>query len=100
MMFLSMVYVYVYVFNTKKVSYWNPDMRVPKFLLPDPKKIGFWAPKRPNMAQKCQPEIGISDHGWPIWCPVDGFAGGCGAGAVSRKTPIYFIYIYFIFILI
>ena len=24
-------------------------------------------------------------------CPVDGLAGGCGARAVSRKTPIYFI---------
>ena len=36
-----------------------------------------------------QPEIGISDHCWLIWCPVDGLAGG--AWAVSRKTPIYFI---------
>ena len=41
MMFLSMIYVYVYVFNTKKVSHWNPDMRVPKFLLPAPKKLDF-----------------------------------------------------------
>ena len=37
------------------------------------------------------PEIGISDHCWLIWCPVDGLAGGFGARAVSRKTPIYFI---------
>ena len=37
--------------NMKKVSYWNPDMRVPKFLLPAPKKIGFQAQKRPNLAQ-------------------------------------------------
>ena len=37
------------------------------------------------------PEIGISDHCWLIWCPVDGLAGGCGARAVSQKTPIYFI---------
>ena len=41
MMFLSMIYVYVYVFNTKKVSHWNPDMRVPKVLLPAPKKLDF-----------------------------------------------------------
>ena len=26
-----------------------------------------------------------------IWCPVGGLVGGCGAPAVSRKTPIYFI---------
>ena len=37
------------------------------------------------------PEFGISDHCWLIRCPVDGLAGGCGARAVSRKTPIYFI---------
>ena len=24
-------------------------------------------------------------------CPVDGSVGGCGARAVSRKTPIYLI---------
>ena len=29
-------------FNTKKMSHWNPDMRVPKFLLPAPKKLDFW----------------------------------------------------------
>merc|ERR1711873_309290 len=29
------------VFNTKKVSHWNPDMRVPKFLLPAPEKLDF-----------------------------------------------------------
>merc|ERR1712067_35782 len=38
------------VFNTKKVSHWIPDMRVPKFLLPAPKnwhfepKIGIFGP--------------------------------------------------------
>ena len=26
-----------------------------------------------------------------FWCPVGGSVGGCGARAVSRKTPIYFI---------
>ena len=25
-----------------------------------------------------------------IWCDVGGLVGGCGAQAVSRKTPIYF----------
>ena len=40
-------------------------------------------------------------HFWSIWarpcrliqCPVGGSVGGCGARAVSRKTPIYFILI-------
>ena len=39
-------------------------------------------------------------HFWSIWarpcrliqCPVGGSVGSCGARAVSRKTPIYFIY--------
>ena len=55
------------------------------------KKKGFFAPKRPNLAQNW--------HFWSIlarpcrllWCPVSGSVGGCGARAVSRKTPIYFI---------
>ena len=28
-----------------------------------------------------------------IWCPVGRLVGGCGARAVSRKTPINFIQI-------
>ena len=56
-------------------------------LLISPVKKGFFAQKRPNLAQ-----IGISEHCWLIWCPVDGSVGGCGARAVSRKTPIYFMY--------
>ena len=49
------------VFNMKKVSHWNPDTRVPKFLLPAPKKLDFWAQKRPNLAQNWHfgPNIGI-----------------------------------------
>ena len=55
------------------------------------KKKGFFAQKRPNLAQNW--------HFWSIWarpcrlilCPVGGSVGGCGAWAVSRKTPIYFI---------
>merc|ERR1719230_2505737 len=56
------------------------------------KKKGFCAQKRPNLAQNW--------HFWSIWarpcrliqCPVGGSVGGCGARAVSRKTPIYFMY--------
>ena len=55
------------------------------------KKKNFFAPKRPNLAQNW--------HFWSIWarpnrlirCPVDESVGGCGAQAVSRKTPIYFM---------
>ena len=60
-------------------------------LLISPVKKGFFAQKRPNLAQNW--------HFWSIWarpcrliqCPVCGSVGGCGARAVSRKTPIYFI---------
>ena len=56
-------------------------------LLISPVKKGIFAQKRPNLARIW--------HFWSIWarpcrliqCPV----GGCGARAVSRKTPIYFI---------
>ena len=30
-----------------------------------------------------------------IWCPVCGLVGGCGAQAVSCKTPIYSMYFFF-----
>ena len=57
------------------------------------KKKDFLPKKRPNLAQN-----------WLFWsilampcrliqCPVGGLVGGCGARAVSRKTPIYFIYL-------
>ena len=59
------------------------------------KKKGFFAQKRPNLAQNW--------HFWSIrarpcrliWCSVGGLVGGFGARAVSRKTPIYFIYYMF-----
>ena len=43
------------------------------------------------------PKIGIFGQFGPghacrlIWCPVGGSVGGCGARAVSRKTPLYFV---------
>ena len=60
-------------------------------LLISPVKKGFVAQNRPNLAQNW--------HFWSIWarpcrviqCPVGGSVVGCGARAVSRKTPIYFI---------
>ena len=36
-------------------------------------------------------KFGIFVHCRLIWCPVGRLAGGCGARAVSRKTPTYFM---------
>ena len=60
-------------------------------LLISPVKISTFCQKPPKLARNW--------HFWSlwarpcplIWCPVGGLAGGCGARAVSRKTPIYFI---------
>ena len=68
-------------------------------LLISPVKKGFFGQKRPNLAQNW--------HFWSIWarpcrliqCPVGGSVGGCGARAVSRKTPIYFILMTFLVVL-
>ena len=60
-------------------------------LLISPVKKGFFAQKRPNLAQNWHFWL---IWAWPcrfFWCPVGGSVGGCGARAVSRKTPIYFI---------
>ena len=67
-------------------------MWVTKLLIsPVKKKKDFLPKKRPNLAQNWL--------FWSIWampcrliqCPVGGSVGGCGARAVSCKTPIYFI---------
>ena len=54
------------------------------------KKKGFFAPKRPNLAQNW--------HCWSIWASHAGLFGSLLVGwlvvvarAVSRKTPIYFM---------
>ena len=66
-------------------------MWVPKLLL-SPVKIRIFAQKQLNLARNW--------HFWSfcarpcrlILCPVGGLVGGCGARAVYRKTPIYFMY--------
>ena len=68
-------------------------MWVTKHLISPVKKKGF-LPKNDQI----WPKIGIFGHFgarpcWFIWCPVGGLVGGCGARAVSRKTPIYFIFL-------
>ena len=58
-------------------------MWVTKLLMSPVKKRIFC----PKMTKFC-----IFVHCRLIWCPVGGLACGCGARAVSRKTPIYFMY--------
>ena len=53
------------------------------------KKKEFFAQKRPNLAQNWHSILARPCR--LIRCPVGGSVGGCGARAVSRKTPIYFI---------
>ena len=48
-----------------------------------PKYLAIFGPKRPNLNQ--------NRHFWSIMCPVGESVGGCGARAVSLKTPIYFL---------
>ena len=82
-----------------KLSKWFSVMLVPKLLL-TPIKIRFFGPKTAKFGPKyaflvifCPrtTKFGIFVHCRLIWCPVGGLVGGCGARAVSCKTPIYFI---------
>ena len=61
-------------------------------LLISPEKKGFFAQK-----DQIWPKIGIvgqfgAGKSRRIRCPVGGSVGGCVARAVSRKTPIYFMF--------
>ena len=65
-------------------------MWVTKLLISQVKKKDF-LPQN----DKIWPKIGIFGQFGPGHCsPVGGSVGGCGARAVSRKTPIYFINMY------
>ena len=54
-------------------------------------------PNRPNLAQNWHFCSFWARPCRLIWCPVGGLVGGCGAQAVSCKTPIYFICIIKVF---
>ena len=60
-------------------------------LLISPVKIRIFAQKRQNFACNWHFCSFCARPSWLIWFPVGGLVGGCGAWAVSRKTPIYFI---------
>ena len=57
--------------------------------------VVMWVPKlaqkRPNLARNWNFWSFWARPCWLIWWPIGGFVVGCGARAVSRKTPIYFI---------
>ena len=60
-------------------------------LLFTPEKKGIFAQKQPNLAQNWRFWSILARPCRLIQCPVGGSVGGCGARAVSRKTPIYFM---------
>ena len=68
-------------------------MWVTKHLI-SPVKIRIFAQKRPNFARNWHFYSLSVRPCRLISCPVSGLVGGCGARAVSRKTPIYFILYY------
>ena len=64
---------------------------VPKLLL-SPVRIRIFCPKRLNLARNWYFWSFLARPCWLMWCPIGGLVGGCGARALSRKTPIYFIF--------
>ena len=69
-------------------------------LLISPAKIRIFCPKRTKLGRDWHFCSFWDRPCRLIWCPVDGLVGGCGARAVSRKTPIYFIfYLLILFVL-
>ena len=61
-----------------------------------PVKNSFFALKLHNFAQNWKFWSFWARPGRLIWCPVGWLVGGCGAWAVSRTTPIYFMYNFFV----
>ena len=69
-------------------------MWVPKLLL-SPVKIRIFCPKTTKFGPKLAFLVNLGQAMQAYSMPCCGSVGGCGAGAVSRKTPIYFILIMF-----
>ena len=63
-------------------------------LLISPSKKRIFCPKATKFGPKLAFLVNLGQAMQAfIQCPVGGSVGGCGARAVSRKTPIYFIYL-------
>ena len=63
-------------------------------LLISPVKIWIFCKKKSKFGLKMAflVSLGQAMQAYLVPCYVGGSVGGCGARAVSRKTPIYFIY--------
>ena len=75
--------------NTNEVCRWFSDLWVPELLLL-PKIIRMLGPKPAIFALKYA-FLCTYRPSQLIWCPSGWLVGGCGARAVSSKTPIYLI---------
>ena len=60
-------------------------------LLISPVKKRIFCPKTTKFGPKLAFLVNLARPCRLIQCPVGGSVGGCGARAVSRKTPIFFI---------
>ena len=67
-------------------------MRVTKLLI-FPVEIRIFCPKTTKFGPKLAFLVNLGQAMQAYSMPCCGSVGGCGARAVSRKTPIYFIYI-------
>ena len=65
-------------------------MWVPTLLLP-PERIRIFGPKTTKFGPKLAFLVILGQALPAHFCPVVGLVGGCGARAISRKTPIFFI---------
>ena len=65
-------------------------MRVPKLLL-SPLRIRIFCPKTTKFGPKLAFLVNLGQAMQAYSMPCCGSVGGCGARAVSRKTPIYFM---------
>ena len=65
-------------------------MWVTKLMIPQVKKRIF-CPKTTKFGPNLAFLVDMGQAMQDFRCPVGGSVGGCGAWAVSRKTPIYFM---------
>ena len=82
------VYIFVYCWFGGRVSRVLPVFRL--LWCQFSCHVGFFAQNWPNLVWNRHFLLFWARPCRLIWCSVGGLVGGCGARAVSRKTPIYF----------
>ena len=85
------IWCYAQPNNVNEEPRWFSDMWVARTFAPSKNNKNVW----PKTAKFC-PKYAFLGTYRPcrlIWWPVGWLVGGCGAQAVSRKTPIYFLII-------